>query len=136
MTATSQSHLGAHASRRLFMRTSAIALLPASLISACGGSDSDPPTITLYATISNGAEGAVFSLNAEADDDDGIQEVSLYRVTSNSEILLATFSAKPYLLQTEIPAGTAGTTIEYLARVTDTDDQITDSARVLITVSI
>jgi Bacterial Ig domain len=120
--------------RRRFLKTSALALLPVAWLSACGGGD-DEPTITLYATITGGVEGAVFTLSAEADDDDGISKVEFFQVNSNSEVLLATFSASPFLLQTQIPTGTAGTTIEYMARVTDTDDQTADSNRVAIGVS-
>jgi Bacterial Ig domain len=123
------------AARRRFMATSALALLPAALLSACGGGSGDPPTITLYASITGGAVGTSFSLSADADDDDGVTEVNFYRVTSNSEILLATFSSKPYLLQLEIPTGTNGTTIQYMARVEDTDEETTNSNTVSITVS-
>jgi Bacterial Ig domain len=122
--------------RRRLMAASAVALLPASLLTACGGGDSDPPTIALYGTITSGAVGAAFSLSADADDDDGIEKVEFFRVKSGSEELLVTFTAKPYLYSTTIPTGTAGTTIEYRARVTDTDDQTTDSNKILISVSV
>jgi hypothetical protein len=121
--------------RRNLLRVSALAFLPASLLAACGGGDSDPPSITLYSTISGGAVGTEFSLSAEADDDDGIEKVEFFRIRNGSEELLITFTAKPYLYATEIPTGTAGTTIEYRARVTDSDDQTTDSNTVSISVS-
>jgi hypothetical protein len=123
------------ASRRKFLAASSLALLTPVLLTACGGGDSDPPTITLYSTISGGAVGTAFSLSAEADDDDGIEKVEFFRVTSGAEQLLITFTAKPYLYSSTIPEGTAGTTIEYMARVTDTDDQTTDSNKISITVS-
>jgi hypothetical protein len=91
--------------------------------------------VTLYPSISSGSVGTSFALSAEVESDNGIKEVSIYRTTSNSELLLATFNSKPYLLQTTIPAGTAGTTIEYMARAIDDEDQTTDSAKVSITVS-
>jgi hypothetical protein len=122
--------------RRRLMAASAAALLPTSLLTACGGGDSDPPTIALYGTITGGAVGAAFSLSADADDDDGIEKVEFFRVKSGSEELLVTFTAKPYLYSTTIPTGTAGTTIEYRARVTDTDDQTTDSNKISISVSV
>jgi hypothetical protein len=121
--------------RRRLMAVSAIALLPASLLTACGGGESDPPGITLYSTITGGAEGTAFALSAAAEDDDGIAKIEFFRINSGSEELLITFTAMPYLYQTVIPAGTAGTTIQYLARATDTDDQVTDSNTVVITVT-
>jgi hypothetical protein len=128
---------GSLAIRRKFLAASGAALLLPPLLAACGGGDTDEPSITLFATISSGSVGAVFSLSAEAEVDDelDVSEVTLYRVTSNSEILLATFTSKPYLLQTSIPDGTAGTSIEYLARVTDSDGQTADSAKVTIAVN-
>jgi Bacterial Ig domain len=122
--------------RRRLMATSAMAFLPSALLSACGGGDSDPPSITLYSTITGGAVGTAFSLSADADDDDGIKKVEFFRVRSGSEELLVTFTAKPYLYQTTIPVGSAGTTIEYRGRVTDTDDQAVDSNKISITVSV
>jgi Bacterial Ig domain len=120
--------------RRKLLRISALAFLPVSLLGACGGGDSDPPTITLYSTITGGAIGTAFSLSAEADDDDGIEKVEFFRIRNGSEELLITFTAKPYLYATAIPTGTAGTTIQYRARVTDTDDQTTDSNTIDISV--
>jgi Bacterial Ig domain len=120
--------------RRLF----AISLVPplgSSLLVACGGGGSEDPTISLAAIPLSGAEGAVITLSAQADDDDGIKEVSFYRVTDTLEVLLATYTAAPFLFQTTIPAGTAGTTIQYLARAKDTDDNTADSARISITVN-
>jgi hypothetical protein len=124
--------------RRGFLSISSVALLIPATLLACGGAgNDDPPIVSLYATISSGSVGALFSLfaEAEANDDSAIKEVSFYRITSNSEILLATYAGKPYLLQTTIPDGTAGTTIEYLARAKDTDDQTADSSKVSITVN-
>jgi Bacterial Ig domain len=120
--------------RRTFLAKSCLAVVAPSALAACGGAGDDLK-VTLYATISSGKVGASFSLSAEVESDNGISEVNFYRVTSNSKILLATFTGKPYLLQTTIPDGTAGTTIEYMARAEDDEDQTTDSAKVSITVS-
>jgi hypothetical protein len=122
-------------SRRAFLATSSLALLAPSVLVACGGTSGDAPKVTLYATISSGKVGASFSLSAEVESDNGIKEVNIYRITSNSELLLATFNSKPYLVQTTIPDGTAGTTIEYKARAKDDEDQTTDSSKVSIAVS-
>jgi hypothetical protein len=122
-------------SRRAFLATSSLALLVPTVLVACGGTSGDAPEVTLYATISSGSVGASFSLSADVESDNGTKEVSIYRITSNSELLLATFNNKPYLVQVTIPDGTAGTTIEYMARAKDDEDQTTDSAKVSITVS-
>jgi hypothetical protein len=122
-------------SRRAFLAASSLALLVPTVLVACGGTSGDAPEVTLYPSISSGSVGTSFALSAEVESDNGIKEVSIYRITSNSELLLATFNSKPYLLQTTIPDGTAGTTIEYMARAKDDEDQTTDSAKVSITVS-
>jgi hypothetical protein len=105
-------------------------------LSGCGGGD-DPPTVSLAVTPTTGREGDAISLSvqAEADSDLSIAEVSFYRVTDSADILLATFVSSPYLLQTTIPTGTAGTTIQYGARATDSDGQTTNSVLVAVTVS-
>jgi major membrane immunogen (membrane-anchored lipoprotein) len=121
--------------RRRLMAASAVALLPASLLTACGGGDSKAPTITLFSTITGGAVSTAFTLSAEADDDKGIKKVEFFRIRSGSEELLITFTAKPYLYSTTIPTGAAGATIQYRARVKDTDDQETNSNTISISVS-
>ncbi len=127
--------LGSMVSRRQALLTSSVALLAPAVLVACGGSSNDAPKVTLYATASGGKVGTSFSLSADVESDIGIKEVIFYRITSNSENVIATFTAKPYLLQTTIPDGTAGTTIQYKARAKDSDDQTTDSSNVSITVT-
>jgi hypothetical protein len=126
---------GHNLSRRQVLSASSVALLAPAALVACGGTSNDAPKVTLYATVSSGAVGASFSLSVDVESDIDIKEVNIYRATSNSEIPLATFNAKPYLTQTIIPAGTAGTTIQYKARAKDSDDQTTDSSSVSITVN-
>jgi hypothetical protein len=127
---------GSKVTRRQALLASSAAMLTPAVLVACGGTSYDAPKVTLYATISGGAVGASFSLSVDVESEIDIKEVNIYRTTSNSEILLATFNAKPYLTQTTIPAGTAGTTIQYKARAKDSDDQTTDSSNVSITVSV
>jgi hypothetical protein len=74
-------------------------------------------------------------LSAYADDDDGISKVEFFRVTSGSEELLITFTAKPYLYATQIPKGAAGTSLQYRARATDQDDLTSDSNTIVINAS-
>jgi hypothetical protein len=121
--------------RRQALLTSSVALLTPAVLVACGGTSYDAPKVTLYATISSGAVGATFSLSVDVESEIDIKEVNIYLTTSNSETPVATFNAKPYLTQTIIPAGTAGTTIQYKARAKDSDDQTSDSNNVSITVS-
>lgn len=118
--------------RRVFLQ-SAIGLSVAALAVACGGG-SDPPTVTLSAIPLSGVVGATITLSADAEDDDRVTQVRFYRVTSNSEELLATFGAGPYLFQTTIPVGASGS-VSYMASVTDSDDQETDSNIVSISVT-
>jgi hypothetical protein len=119
--------------RRLVLSSLGVAL--AAVAAGCGGGDSDdPPTITLSAIPTSGLVGATITLSADADDDEGLQEVRFYRVASNSEELLATFTARPYLMQTTIPMGASGS-VTYRATAVDDDDQDTDSNAVVITVT-
>jgi hypothetical protein len=120
-------------SRRRFVLSS-IGMAVAAVVAGCGGGDSDPPTIALSAIPTSGVIGATITLAADVDDDDGIEEVRFYRVTTTSEELLATFTAGPYLLQTMIPTG-ASDTVGYRATAVDTDDQETDSNTVEVTVT-
>jgi hypothetical protein len=119
----------------LAVRMSVLATTGAWL-AGCGGG-SNPPTVSLTVTPTTGKEGDFVSLDAlvEADSDVSIAEVSFYRVTDSADILLATFVSAPYLLQTTIPTGTAGTTIQYGARATDSNGLVTNSALVAVTVS-
>jgi hypothetical protein len=120
-------------SRRRRLLLTAAGVTAAGVVLGCGGSG-DPPTIELFAVPTSGAVGETITLSATADDDDGIEEVRFYRVDDNSEVLLATFSAAPYLLQTTIPTGSSDS-VSYMARATDNDDEETDSERVAVTVT-
>jgi hypothetical protein len=113
---------------------SSLGVAVASLAVACGGGDSDPPTITLAAIPTSGVVGATITLSATADDDESVTEVRFYRIGTNSEELLATFSAGPYLFQTTIPTG-ATDSVTYRATAVDGDDQETESNKVIVTVT-
>lgn len=111
-------------------------ILAAALLATAGcggGSDSDPPTITLSAIPTSGAVGDTITLSAVADDDEGLSEVRFYRVTSGSQALLVTFTSGPYLYQTTIPSGASGS-VSYRATAIDSDDQETESNTVVISV--
>jgi hypothetical protein len=120
--------------RRRFVLSSLGVVVVGSLAAACGGGDSEPPTITLAAIPTSGAVGATITLSATADDDEAVTEVRFYRVGSTSEELLATFSASPYLFQTTIPTGASGS-VTYRATAVDDDDQETDSNLVAVSVT-
>jgi Bacterial Ig domain len=119
--------------RRRFLLLSVVGLAGAGTLLGCGGSG-DPPTIELSAIPTSGAIGETVTLSADADDDDGIKEVRFYRVSTNAEELLATFTAGPYLLQTTIPTG-ASESVSYMATAIDNDDDETDSEEVSVTVT-
>lgn len=120
--------------RRLLL--SAVSLAATGVVLGCGGGgeDDEPPTISLAAIPTSGVVGATITLSADADDDNGLKEVRFYRVAANVEVLLATFTAGPYLLQTVIPTGATGS-VTYRASAIDDDDQETDSNTVTITVT-
>lgn len=109
--------------RRLFLLS---ALAGAGVAAGCGGGDQEPPTVRLFSIPSSGVVGETITLSAVAEDDERVTEVRVYRVATNSETLLATFSTEPYLLQTEIPAGATGSVI-YRARATDNEGLETQS---------
>jgi Bacterial Ig domain len=119
--------------RRHFLLTS-FGVAAGALVGACGGSDSDAPSITLAAIPTSGVVGATITLSATADDDESVTEVRFYRIGTNSEELLATFDASPYLFQTTIPTG-ATDSVTYRATAVDDDDQEVDSNEVIVTVT-
>jgi Bacterial Ig domain len=125
-------HFAAAAPRRRLLLC-AVGLSACGMVLGCGGSG-DPPTIELAAVPTSGAVGDTITLSADAEDDDGLKEVRFYRVSTNAEELLATFTAGPYLLQTTIPTGSSEL-VSYMARAVDNDDQETDSATVDIAVT-
>jgi Bacterial Ig domain len=131
MPSTPDAAAARHERRRFLL--SAVGLATAGTLLGCGGSG-DPPTIELSAIPQSGAVGETITLSADADDDDGLKEVRFYRVSTNAEELLATFTAGPYLLQTTIPTGASGT-VSYMARAIDNDDEETDSTTVEVTVT-
>ncbi len=118
--------------RRRFLLSLA-GMAAAGTLLGCGGSG-DPPTIELSAIPTSGAIGETITLSADADDDDGLKEVRFYRVTTNAEELLATFTTGPYLLQTTIPTG-ASESVSYMATAIDNDDEETDSEEVQVAVT-
>lgn len=118
--------------RRRFL-LSVAGMAAAGTLVGCGGSG-DPPTIELSAIPTSGAIGETITLSADADDDDGLKEVRFYRVTTNAEELLATFTRGPYLLQTTIPTG-ASESVSYMATAIDNDDEETDSEEVQVAVT-
>jgi hypothetical protein len=117
--------------RRLFL-VSSLVLPAAALLQACGGGNEDP-TITLYAVPGSGRVGETITLSADADDDEGIREVRFFRVSAGSEVLLASFTQRPFLLQTTIPTGSVQS-VSFNAIVRDTDDNETRSNTVTVTV--
>ena len=121
------------AGRRRFLVSTA-ALAGAGVAAGCGGSGKEPPTVRLYAIPTSGAVGDTITLSAIAQDDERVSEVRLYRVASNSETLLATFTSEPYLLQTVIPTGATGSVV-YRARATDNEGLQATSADLSITVT-
>jgi hypothetical protein len=122
------------AGRRQFLLTSAALAGAGVAVAGCGGGDKEPPTVRLYAIPTSGVVGDTITLSAVAEDDERVAEVRVYRVASNSETLLATFSSEPYLLQTAIPAGATGTVV-YRARATDNEGLEASSADLSITVT-
>ena len=119
---------------KLFAAACTAVTAPAA-ITACGGEDDELPTITLAAVPLSGREGATIALAADAEDNEGIESVSFYRIVGTATVLLATFTGGPFLFQTILPTGTAGTTVQYFARVTDTNNETVESTRVSITVT-
>jgi hypothetical protein len=122
-------------SRRTLLNAFSLALLMPAALVACGGFSNDAPAVTLFVTPNGGKVGASFTLLAEVESDIGINEVIFYQTTSNAEIVIATLTTKPYLVQTTTTDAAAGTVIEYKARAKDSDDQTTDSNKVSITVN-
>jgi hypothetical protein len=112
----------------------------AASLSACGvglslgyGPDDDPPSVSLAASPTVAAPGAVIALVAAANDDYVVSEVRFYRVDALGSTLLGRDGDAPYALETVLPAG-AATEVRYFARAVDDAGQAADSDDVIVVV--
>lgn len=109
--------------------------LVAAGLSGCGGaSTEDPPSVTLATSPTSAVAGATVTLIAVASDDQGVSEVRFYRVDSGTSVLLGTLNTTPYQMITTIPT-TASGSVTYFARAVDTDNNTTDSAAAVVTIT-
>ena len=100
-----------------------------------GGSNDQPPSVALTASLDQAPAGASVRLVAAASDDFGVDAVSFYRQeTVAPDTLLGTDGVAPFQVDTVVPAGPVGTVWRYYARAFDGAGQRGDSALVEITV--
>lgn len=106
------------------------------LLNGCSSSEDseNAPSVTLAATPTSAAAGAIVLLIAVASDDQGVSEVRFYRVDSGSNTLLGTLNTSPYQLQATLPANATGS-VAYFARAVDADDNTTDSNQAAVTIT-
>jgi len=121
-------------------------LLPAALLalSACGGGfyvewgngidDLGPPSVSLVASPSTVQAGQTVLLAAAASDENGIDEVTFYRLDGSSAVLLGGDSHSPY--EWSLSAPTDGrSTLRVFARATDNTGHWADSSVLTLTVT-
>ncbi len=106
------------------------------LLNGCSSSEDSEgaPSVTLAATPTSAAAGAVVLLIAVASDDQGVSEVRFYRVDSGANPLLGTRNTSPSQLQATLPAHATGS-VAYFARAVDADDNTTDSNQAAVTIT-
>jgi hypothetical protein len=131
---------------RLFGAVIGPRLAAASLtlaLAGCGGGlfvgfgevgffDSSPPEVSL-ATASSARPGDTIRLSAAAADDFGIDQVAFFRDEGIDVVLLGADGDAPYEQDTQIPLNAVGS-VQYFARATDIDGNVTQSATVSVTV--
>ena len=115
-------------------------LCAALALAACGvsvglgiGPDDDPPSVSLAASPTVAAPGAVIALVAAASDDYVVSEVRFYRVDALGSTLLGRDSDAPFALETVLP-GAAATEVRYFARAVDDAEQVGESQAVAVAV--
>lgn len=122
-------------------RIAAFAAAAAALLStgsSCSvhvGDDFDhAPHISLSVDPSHAAPGETVRLRASVSDDFGIERVSFFRSSRSGSVALGSDLDAPFRLDTTLPSDASGT-VEYFARVTDTDGQSRESDRVEVEVA-
>jgi len=113
------------------------------VLAGCGGGlflgfgdvgffDSSPPSVSL-ATANSAQRGQTVRLSAAAADDFGIDQVAFFRDEGIDVVLLGADGNAPYEQDTQIPLNAVGS-VQYFARATDIDGNVTQSERVSVTV--
>ena len=95
---------------------------------------SEPPSVSVT-TATSAQRGETIRLSADAADDIGIDQVAFFRDEGVDGVLLGADGDAPYELDTQIPLTAVGT-VQYFARATDLDGNVTRSATVSVTLSV
>lgn len=119
----------------VFAAAAAALLSTGSSCSVNVGDDFDhAPRISLSVDPSRAAPGETVRLRASVSDDFGIERVRFFRSSASGSVALGSDLDAPFRLDTTLPGDASGT-VEYFARVTDTDGQSRDSDRVEVEVA-
>lgn len=132
-----------HACASARARCAALVLGLALPLSGCGGGiwaawgdgvDDEPPSVVLVAGVLEASQGQVVRLAAAADDDEGVESVSFYRVGDDGrEVLLGSDASAPYEWEATMPT-TSAAEVQFFARAVDVQGERTDSERVAVRV--
>ncbi|HEY0855524.1 MAG TPA: Ig-like domain-containing protein [Albitalea sp.] len=137
----SESKLAAApATRAARQRAASAAWAAALVLSGCGGGvylgwgfDESPPAVTLTTAATSVQAGQSVRFVAAATDENGIDQVSLYRLDGAIAVHLGTDSAAPYEWLVTAP-GDGRTSLSVFARARDNSGNRADSDTVTIAV--
>lgn len=123
-------------------RRALVSLLAAAALAGCGGGlylefgdgNLGPPSVSLAAAVSSVPAGGTVRVVAAAADEDGIDEVALYRIDDGRAVFLGSDAAAPYEWDVAVPDDGRGT-LRLFARATDGWGDRADSRELVLTVT-
>lgn len=124
------------------LRRALASLLFAAALAGCGGGiylgwgddDFGPPSVSLAAAVSSVPAGGSVLVVAAAADENGIDEVALYRLDDGRAVFLGADGAAPWEWDVAVPDD-GRTTLRLFARATDGWGERADSRELVLTVT-
>lgn len=123
-------------------RRTLASLLAAVALAGCGGGiylgwgddDFGPPSVNLAAPVTSVPAGGTVRVVAAAADENGIDEVALYRIDGDLAVFVASDVSAPYEWDVLVPDD-GRTTLRLFARATDGWGERADSRELVLTVT-
>ncbi len=128
--------------RRRAFASQFASLLAAAALAGCGGGiylgwgddDFGPPSVSLAAAVASVPAGGTVRVVAAAADENGIDEVALYRIDDGRAVFVASDVSAPYEWDVLVPDD-GRTTLRLFARATDGWGERADSRELVLTVT-